>query len=70
MHVEEIQELVTKEPFRPFSIRLTNGALYQFRQPRNLGATHDLATIVYFGDTGETRMVMIDTEKIAEIMHQ
>jgi hypothetical protein len=68
MKVEEIKNIAEREPFRPFAIRLSNGAQYQFSNPRDFGAAHDYSTIVSFGETPSTRIVLIDPESITAIM--
>jgi hypothetical protein len=65
MKTVEIQSLIEREPFRPFSVRLSNGVLYSFYQPREIGAPRDYHIIVFFDDT---RAVRIDTENIVEII--
>jgi hypothetical protein len=65
MKVREIKSLVERQPFRPFSIRLTNGAQYTFDEPRAIGAPRDYHLIIYFG---KDEAVRIDTDSIVEIM--
>jgi hypothetical protein len=67
MEVREIKELVERRPFRPFVVRLNNGARYTFTQPRNVGAPEDYHLIIYFGPTQSVR---IDTDSITEIIEQ
>jgi hypothetical protein len=65
MKTPELKKLVEREPFRPFSIRLTNGALYKFEDRRDLGAPRKLShTLFYFG---ETDFALIDIDNIVEI---
>ena len=64
MKIEEIQNFVERRPFRPFGIRLDNGARYTFKEPRDIGAPKDFRLIIYFG---KTEAVRIDTESITEI---
>jgi hypothetical protein len=68
MKTAEIQQYIERSPFRSFSVRLSNGKLYQFEKPRDVGATKDFQTILYFGDNGG--LVLIDTENIVEIIDQ
>lgn len=65
MHVEQLKKFAQQSPFRPFTIRLTNGALYVFREPRNFGAPLDLHTIFYFGAND---WVLIDPVHVAEVI--
>ena len=65
MKVEEIRSLVERNPFRPFRVRLSNGAQYTFTEPRNIGAPGDYHVIIFFGPT---EWVLIDTENIVEVM--
>ena len=41
MQVADLKEVVEREPFRPFTVRLNNGAQYTFKTPRNIGASID-----------------------------
>ncbi|MFN2507659.1 MAG: hypothetical protein ABR589_02685 [Chthoniobacterales bacterium] len=61
---EEIREIAERQPFRPFGVRLSNGARYFFNQPRDFGAPEDLRMIVYFGNN---EFVLIDTENIVQV---
>ena len=67
MKVEEIKGLVERSPFRPFAIRLNNGAQYSFTNARQVGAPQDYHLIIFFGPSEAVR---IDTESIAEILEQ
>ena len=64
MKVQEIQKFAERQPFRPFAIRLNNGAQYAFKEPRNFGAPKNYRLIIYFGDSEAVR---IDTDSITEI---
>jgi hypothetical protein len=65
MKTVELKKIVEREPFRPFSVRLSNGARYSFNERRDLGAPRKLShTLVYFG---ETDFALIDIENIVEI---
>ncbi len=66
MTTNAIQEAVERRPFHPFSVRLNNGAVYRFDEPRALGATRDYREIIYFAKPGG--YVTMDTESIAEII--
>lgn len=68
MKLDEIKSVAEREPFRPFSMRLSNGAHYRFEQPRDFGVTRDYQTIVFFGESGENKLVLIDSENVIEIM--
>jgi hypothetical protein len=65
MNVTAIKEIAEGLPFRPFTLRLNNGAKYTFNEPRNFGAPKDYREIFFFGDS---EWVLIDTESIAEII--
>jgi hypothetical protein len=67
MKVETIKHLVERAPFRPFAVRLSNGAQYSFHTPRNIGAPEDCSMIFYFGRTDAVR---IDTDSIVEIIEE
>jgi len=64
MKVQEIQKLVEQKPFRPFDIRLNNGAKYSFKEPRDIGAPRDYHLIFYFG---ESEWALIDADAITEV---
>jgi hypothetical protein len=65
--VAEIKHLVERRPFRRFSLRLSNGALYDFKNPRDVGAPKDYRLIIYFG---KSEAVRIDTDNIVELLEQ
>ena len=67
MQLVEIQNLVERRPFRPFTVRLNNGATYNFREPRDVGAPKDYNLIIYFG---QSESVRIDSESIVEVIEQ
>jgi len=68
MKVQEIQRVVERQPFRPFTVRLNNGAKYNFKTPRDLGAAKDCHLLFYFADSGEN--VRIDSDSIVEIFER
>jgi hypothetical protein len=63
--VKEVKEVARRQPFRPFSIRLNNGARYVFERSDDLGAPKDFRMIFYFGNN---QAIRIDTDSIVEIM--
>jgi hypothetical protein len=67
MKASAFKEVAEGQPFRPFTIRLNNGAEYTFSEPRNFGAPKDYREIVFFG---ESELVLIDPESIAEIIRR
>ncbi len=67
MKVEAIKGLVERRPFRPFAIRLNNGAQHMFKDARDVGAPKDCHIIIYFG---EKEAVRIDTDSIVDILEQ
>ena len=67
MKTKDIKGLVQRQPFRPFAVRLNNGAQYTFAEPRDFGATRDFHMIFFFG---QSEAVRIDTESIAEIIER
>ena len=67
MKVEDIKGLAERQPFRPFSVRLVNGARYTFKKAREFGAPKDYHIIFLFG---ETEAVRIDTDSIVEIIER
>lgn len=67
MKVAEIKDLVQRRPFRPFTVRLNNGAQYSFKDSRDVGAPKDFRLIIYFG---KSEAVRIDTNSIVEIFER
>ncbi len=66
MKVADLKQVVEREPFRPFTVRLNNGAQYTFKTPRFLGASQGYGMLFYFGERGGA--VRIDRDSIAEII--
>jgi hypothetical protein len=64
MNATALKEVPEGRPFRPFTLRLNNGAQYTFTEPRNFGAPGNYREIFFFGDS---EWVLIDTESIADI---
>ena len=64
MKVADLKEMVEREPFRPFTVRLSNGAQYTFKSPRYLGASQDYGMIFYFAEPRGA--VRIDSDSIVE----
>jgi hypothetical protein len=67
MKVAEIKGLVERNPFRPFSVRLSNGAQYTFKDSKDVGAPRDYRLLIYFG---KSEAVRIDTDSIVEIFER
>ena len=67
MKVDEIRSLAERQPFRPFAVRLNNGAQYVFNNPREFGAPRSYHMIFFFG---EDEAVRIDTESITEVIER
>lgn len=65
MQAAEIKDLTQRSPFRPFSVRLTNGAEYPFLNRDDLGVSKDGRMLFYFG---ESQTVRIDTDRIVEVV--
>ena len=65
MKVDDIKSLAERTPFRPFAVRLNNGARYTFSEPRDFGAPRNFHMIFYFG---KSEAVRIDTDSIVEII--
>ena len=67
MQIDMLKKFADRTPFRPFTIRLSNGATYSIREPRDFGAPRDAHTLVYFG---ERDLVLIDPLHVVEIVDQ
>ncbi|MGA2660002.1 MAG: hypothetical protein ABSH34_21075 [Verrucomicrobiota bacterium] len=63
----DVKDLVERQPFRPFTVRVNNGTQYTFSEPRNFGAPEDYHVIVFFG---KSELVLIDTASIREIVQR
>ncbi len=67
MNAATLKKVAERKPFRPFSVRLHNGARYTFREPRDFGAPKNYRDIIFFG---KSDFVLIDRESIAEVVTQ
>jgi len=67
VNVTAIKEVAEQQPFRPFAVRLNNGAQYTFSEPRSFGAPKDYREVFFFG---ESEWVLIDPESITEIIRR
>ena len=65
MKVSDVKDIVDRQPFRRFAVRLSNGAQYAFNEQRDLGVSKDYQMLFYFGPGGGA--VRIDTENIVEV---
>jgi hypothetical protein len=65
MKMDALKTVTERNPFRPFSLRLSNGAHYSFREQREFGAPRDLHVICYFG---EKSFALIDPDQIVEVV--
>jgi hypothetical protein len=65
--VADVKKLAERQPFRPFTVRVNNGAQYTFGESRNFGAPKDYHVIVFFGDS---ELALIDTDSITEIIER
>jgi hypothetical protein len=67
MKVEDVKRLAERQPFRPFAVRLNNGAQYTFNESRNFGAPGDYHLLFFFG---ESDWAMIDTDSVVEVIER
>jgi hypothetical protein len=65
MKLTAIKKVADRVPFRPFALRLSNGAKYEFNAPRQFGAPKDLHVICHFG---RNDFVMIYPDQIVEVI--
>jgi hypothetical protein len=65
MQAADLKEVFEKNPFRPFAIRLNNGAQYTFASAKEFGATKQYNMIFHFGERSAAR---IDADSILEII--
>lgn len=66
MKVADLKDVLEREPFRPFTLRLNNGAQYTFKTPRYLGASQNYGMIFYFAESGGA--ARIDSDSVVEII--
>ena len=67
MNITALEPILEREPFRPFSIIMSNGGEYEINEPRELGFPRKVTdTLIYFGDDNWT---LIDVENITEIVN-
>ena len=64
MKETDLKELVERDPFRPFRLRLSNGRTYDVLHRRNMGAPADYHVLVVFHGN---EVVLIDPEHISEV---
>ena len=64
MQASEIKRVAERQPFRPFGLRLTNGAEYYFTEPRQFGAPGNFRTIFFFD---QDDWVLIDSDTVVEV---
>jgi hypothetical protein len=67
MRIEDIRDLIRRSPFRPFTVRLSNGAEYRFSSRDDPGAPKDCHMMFHFGETDAVR---IDTDSIVEVVEK
>jgi hypothetical protein len=67
MRVADIKTAAERQPFRPFTLRLNNGAKYTFKNPRDFGAPKNCRVVFYFGGTD---WVPIDADSITELIQK
>jgi hypothetical protein len=65
MKTSDIKEVAERRPFRPFTVRLSNGMTYRFENPRDIGAPASYRMIFCFAND---QAVRIDAESITEII--
>lgn len=67
MTATALKEVAEGRPFRPFTVRLNNGAEYTFSEPRNFDAPENYREFFFFG---KSEWVLIDLDSIAEIIRR
>jgi hypothetical protein len=65
MNPNQVKLAAKSSPFRPFKVRLSNGALYEFNSSEDIHVTKDDSTLAYFANDGT--VVLIDVENIVEL---
>lgn len=65
MNKLDLNNVMGAEPFRPVTLRLSNGAEYPVNEPRDVGMPRNGQVLFYFGGD---EWVMIDPESIVEVI--
>jgi hypothetical protein len=65
MRIADIKKVAERQPFRPFIVRLSNGAEYEFKEPRDFAAPRNYRSIIHFD---EDDWALIDADNITEII--
>jgi hypothetical protein len=68
MNVKELADVIVREPFHPYTLRLNNGTVYEVREVRNLGAPGDLRAVYWFELESPFRVVRIEASAITEVI--
>jgi len=65
MNTDTLETLRNRQPFLPFALRVNSGAVYEFKEPKQFGATGDLQVIIHFT---QNRFSIIDAESVTEVI--
>lgn len=68
MNTIELSAVVWRTPFRPFTLRLNNGASYEVTEQRQIAAPGDYRAAYWFELVPPFRVVRIEASAIAEII--
>ncbi|HUY31444.1 MAG TPA: hypothetical protein VMV69_01590 [Pirellulales bacterium] len=66
MSPETVQQMLHRQPFEPFEVRLSNGELHQVRHPENALVSRTRLVVVY-PDSETDRMVICDLNHVNAI---
>jgi hypothetical protein len=70
MSTEGIKELVTKQPFRPFVIKMTSGVTFEVSHPEYFAVSPSYRRIYLFLDEDHSEMIdtlMIESVRLREV---
>jgi len=55
----ELDKLIDRTPFRPFTVRVSSGGQYQFPDRRSVGMGKESQLLWHFGTGGENTMIVV-----------
>jgi hypothetical protein len=65
LNTDTLASLSSRTSFRPFTIPVSSGTVYDFEKPEQFGATGDLQGVIHFS---QHRFSIIDAGSITEVI--
>ena len=66
MNADSIREILGREPFEPFRLRLSSGDTVEVRHPENVALGKNRVIVVEFGEDGEEHVHHLSYLHIAQ----